>query len=94
MPTLSLRLIKKSRRVRYCDLCGKRIENENVIRLYGMAETFDKPYQVFLHRQCLTGKKEIAMLEAAEHRLQRTRHSLGVQISGLTADGDVLPPCR
>ncbi|MBS4062718.1 MAG: hypothetical protein KG029_20150 [Bacteroidetes bacterium] len=65
MPTLSLRIIKKPRRSRYCDTCGKRLEGET-IRLYGMAECTDKPYAVFLHRHCLTSKNELAMLEAAE----------------------------
>lgn len=69
MPTLSLRIIKKPRRNRRCDTCGKRLEGET-IRLYGMAEYGDKPYSIFLHRGCLCGKNELAMLEAAEHRLQ------------------------
>jgi len=83
MPTLSVRIIKKSRRVRYCEECGRRIEGENVIRLYGMAETYDKPYQIFLHRKCLNSKKEIAMLEAAEHRVHPT--------SGDSPASEILP---
>lgn len=35
-----------------------------------MAEYGDNPYALFLHRGCLCGTKELAMLEAAEHRLQ------------------------
>ncbi|PKN92982.1 MAG: hypothetical protein CVU44_11160 [Chloroflexi bacterium HGW-Chloroflexi-6] len=69
MPTLSLRIIKKPRRFRRCDTCGKGINGET-IRLYGMAEYGDKPYNVFLHRGCLSGKNELAMLDAIEHRLQ------------------------
>lgn len=41
-----------------------------------MAEYGDKPYAVFLHRSCLTSKNELAMLEAAEHRLHADKSGL------------------
>ena len=74
MPILSLRIVSSPRKVRYCENCGKRITGEQ-IRLYGMADYGDKPYNVFLHRECVVSKDASAMLRAAE--LQRASAQSG-----------------
>ncbi len=45
---LSARIIKRPREKRFCDDCGCRINGEQ-LKLYGMAEDSDKPYNIFLH---------------------------------------------
>ena len=67
MPILSLRIISKPRKERYCEMCNKRITGEQ-IRLYGMADYGDKPYNVFLHRECVKSNDVSAMLRVAEQR--------------------------
>lgn len=65
MPTLSLRVIKKPRKIRRCDTCFRYIDGET-IRLYGMAFIGEKPYQVFLHRNCVSGSETIKLLQKAD----------------------------
>lgn len=67
MPILSVRVVKNPRISRRCDNCYKRISGET-IRLYGMADYGDKPYNVFLHRECVTGRDTLAKLRVVEHR--------------------------
>ena len=48
---ISASIIKRPRRVRVCDLCEVMIV-QNALRLYGSAETGDKPYVMWLHPEC------------------------------------------
>ena len=65
MPILSLRIIRKPRKERRCDECHRWIQGET-IRLYGMAFYGDKPYDVYVHRACLTSKDALEKLAKAE----------------------------
>ncbi len=67
MPIISLSVVKHPRKMRRCDNCLKYIDGET-IRIYGMAEIGDKPYDLFLHRSCLVSRDAIARLRAVEHR--------------------------
>ena len=55
---LSLRIIKKPRKERRCDECGRYMTGEH-IRLYGMADYGDKPGGSFFHRECINKWSEV-----------------------------------
>jgi hypothetical protein len=65
MPIISMRIIKKPRKQRRCDECGKYLDGET-IRLFGKAADDDKPYPLFLHRTCIFSKDVLAKLAAIE----------------------------
>lgn len=68
MPLLSIRIIKRPIKERYCCVCNYRIYGET-IRLYGMMDYGEKPQNFYLHRACITGKdtlKKLAEIEAAK----------------------------
>ena len=55
---ISAKIIKRPRKERICDSCYRPIAGEQ-LRLYGCAEVGDKPYPVYLHREC-DKSKEVA----------------------------------
>lgn len=48
---ISKTIIKHPRKQRKCEVCG-RIIDENVVRMYGYAETGDKPYVIYTCNTC------------------------------------------
>lgn len=52
MPIYGAIIIKKSRHTRYCGDCRGEITGPH-IRLYGSAHRGDKPYNLYLHRNCM-----------------------------------------
>jgi len=48
---ISAWIVQRPRKVRKCCDCGKLIDGPQ-LRLYGYAETGDKPYPVWLHPEC------------------------------------------
>jgi hypothetical protein len=62
MPLLSVRIIKRPRKIRTCEVCFRDITGEQV-RLYGMADVGDKPYMTFIHQTC-AGNVTAAALQA------------------------------
>lgn len=47
---ISAKLIKKSRVLRRCESCSRKIEpGSQVLRLYGMAHKGDFPYVIYVH---------------------------------------------
>ena len=67
MPIISLTVVKHPRKTRRCDNCFRYIDGETS-RLFGMAEIGDKPYDVFVHRSCLTSRDSLAKLRVVEQR--------------------------
>ena len=65
MPTISVRIIKKSRKQRFCSECHFPIHDET-IRLYGMADIGDKPFCLYLHRECIRHEETLCMIRDAE----------------------------
>ena len=49
---LSVRVIRKPKRVRQCCECGRDIEGVT-IRYYGMPDVGDKPYCLYVHPGCV-----------------------------------------
>lgn len=49
---LSVRVIRKPKRVRQCYDCGRDIEGAT-IRYYGMPDVGDKPYCLYVHPGCV-----------------------------------------
>lgn len=62
---ISATVIKKPRRLRQCEECGKVI-NGTTLRLFGAAFYGDSPYAVFMHPSCCvwTHPKIIAAIES------------------------------
>ena len=60
---LSVRLIRKPRRIRYCDECNKLIRGKT-IRFYGASDTGDKPHALFMHPECVYVKSDDRVLAA------------------------------
>ena len=65
MPTIAVTIIKKPRKYRRCDECGKSLDGET-IRLYGMAHHGEKPYNLYLHRSCIYDADTLGKIRAAE----------------------------
>ena len=65
MPIISVRIIRNPRKQRYCDDCSRHLDGET-IRMYGMACSGDKPYPLFLHRECIVSKDALSMIRAVE----------------------------
>ena len=65
MPIISVRIIKKPRAVRYCPECHKELDGET-IKLFGMAFVGEKPYSLYLHRECIVTKDAISALKQME----------------------------
>ena len=52
--TLGVRIIKKSRKHRWCDECRSSVlPGEPCVRFYGAAEPGDPLYMLFAHLQCV-----------------------------------------
>jgi hypothetical protein len=49
---ISATVIRKPRRNRRCEICSKFIGPQPTLRLYGAAETGDKPYLLWFHVPC------------------------------------------
>lgn len=49
---LSARVVRKPRKPHDCGRCGARIRSI-AVKLYGMAETGDKPYTLYYHPLCV-----------------------------------------
>lgn len=62
---ISIRVIKRPRRTRRCDECGRRLDGET-IRLYGAAFAGDRPYMLHLHRRCVVSKDVLEKLSFLE----------------------------
>lgn len=65
---ISAKIIRKSRKPRYCATCRQIIQGET-LRLYGMADAGDPPYVVYLHSICGIRegvKKDPKILKALE----------------------------
>lgn len=52
---ISANVINRPRRVRNCEHCGQPIAGAT-LRLYGAAQTGDKPYTIYLHPGCTEWK--------------------------------------
>ena len=65
MPIISTTTIKKPRKVRYCGMCGKLLDGET-IKLFGMACSGDKPYNLYLHRECIKDREVLDKLAEYE----------------------------
>lgn len=48
---ISASIIKKPRKSRKCDECGKPMTGPT-LRLYGAGSSFDPPYAMYLHPEC------------------------------------------
>lgn len=48
---LSAKIIKNPRKRRRCEYCEKWIDGPQLY-LYGSGENYDKPYGMYLHREC------------------------------------------
>jgi len=65
MPTIGVTIIRKPRKYRRCDDCGKSLDSET-IKLYGMAHHDEKPYNLYLHRSCVRDAETLGKIRAAE----------------------------
>ena len=65
MPTISVRIIRKPRKQRFCSECIFPIHGET-IDLYGMAHYGEKPFHIYLHRECIRSEEVNRMIRDAE----------------------------
>lgn len=71
MPVISAKVIKKSRKVRFCGQYrheGKTLipEGESHIRLYGNAFTGDPPYVMYICLKCASESEDPKIIAALE----------------------------
>ena len=53
MPTIAASIVKKPRRMRYCENCSREMAPGNpTVKLYGCAYQGDPPYRVFICPEC------------------------------------------
>lgn len=64
---ISAKLIKKSRVLRRCEECGKKMEpGSSVLRLYGAGMEGDPPYVIYVHPEaCRYGNRTDPKIVAA-----------------------------
>lgn len=63
MPTLRARPVRRPRRARCCDACGRLIAGPHVY-LYGSADVGDKPSALRPHVACCGDSREPKIIEA------------------------------
>lgn len=66
---ISAKIINKPRKVRECAVCGYAM-NFSQLRLFGSAESGDRPYVIYVHENCGKYDKDVLRkLQAAQQML-------------------------
>ena len=66
---IKIRRVKHLRKDRRCDSCNVWMEKgQESVYMFGMADYGDKPYGIWIHPECVTGKDDKRKLEELDNK--------------------------
>lgn len=67
MTVLSVNVVKRPQKERVCNSCGYKLTLDDLqVKMYGMADSSEKPYNIYMHLRCAERSEDTQVLDAID----------------------------